>query len=89
MIAALRDAIDWRAKQEPEAPLEQIGESLVNGYRGYQAEKGTFAVLPQKYFEQGLYQGAAQNSTRKKARYASYIQHVEEIKEDRKNAAVS
>jgi hypothetical protein len=62
---------------------------LVNGYRGYQAEKGTFAVLPQKYFEQGLYQGAARNSTRKKARYASYIQHVEEIEEDRKNAAVS
>jgi replicative DNA helicase len=84
MIAALRDAIDWQAKQEPEVAIEQIGVALVNGYRSYQAEKGTFAVLPQKYFEQGLYQGAAQNSTRKKARYASYIQHVEEIEEDRK-----
>ena len=56
LIWALKDAIDFQAKQMPELSLEGVGEWLVQSYRAYRTAKGKFAVGAQKYFGEGLYQ---------------------------------
>lgn len=55
MIWAFRDAIEFKAKQMPEASLEQVGNWLVQAYVNRRAAKGDFAGGPQKFFEQALY----------------------------------
>jgi hypothetical protein len=55
MIWAFQSAIEFQAQRMPEAELEQVGEWLTKAYRDHQAAKGTFAVGPRKFFEQGLY----------------------------------
>lgn len=59
MIWALQSALDFQAKRMPESELEAIGEWLLAAYSDHKAAKGTFAVGPQKFFEQGLYRPAA------------------------------
>ena len=58
MIWALRAAIDFQSARMPEATLEQVGESLVKAYFDHKTVEGKFAVKPQKFFEQGLYQSS-------------------------------
>jgi hypothetical protein len=58
MIWALRAAIDFQSARMPEATLEQVGESLVKAYFDHKTAEGKFAVKPQKFFEQGLYQSS-------------------------------
>lgn len=55
MLWALRDAIDFQAKQMPESTLRGVAEWLVQSYRSHRASKGKFAVGAQKYFSEGLY----------------------------------
>ena len=55
MIWALQDAIEFQAKEMPEATLEQVGEWLVRAYFNRRQAKGDFAGGPQKFFEQALY----------------------------------
>jgi uncharacterized protein YdaU (DUF1376 family) len=59
MIWALEAAIDFQAKRMPENELKEVGEWLVGAYSEHKVSKGTFAVGPQKFFEQGLYRPAA------------------------------
>jgi hypothetical protein len=59
MIWALQAAIEFQAKRMPESELEQVGEWLLKAYSDHKSIKGTFAVGPQKFFEQGLYCPAA------------------------------
>jgi hypothetical protein len=56
MIWTLKDAIEFQAKQMPEDTLEQVGEWLVQAFRVHRSSKGKFAVGPQKFFREGLYQ---------------------------------
>jgi hypothetical protein len=55
MIWALRDAVEFKAKEMPEASLEQVGNWLVRAYVNRRAAKGDFAGGPQKFLEQALY----------------------------------
>ncbi len=55
MLWAFKDAIEFQAKQMPEASLEQVGSWLVQAYVNRRAIKGDFAGNPQKFFEQALY----------------------------------
>jgi hypothetical protein len=55
MIWAFSDAVEFQAKQMPEASLERVGEWLVGAYVNRCAAKGDFAGGPQKFFEQALY----------------------------------
>jgi hypothetical protein len=55
MIWAFRDSIEFKAKQMPEASLEQVGDWLVQAYVNRRAAKGDFVGGPQKFFEQALY----------------------------------
>jgi uncharacterized protein YdaU (DUF1376 family) len=55
LIWAFREAIDFKAKQMPEASLEEVGIWLVRAYVNRRAAKGDFAGGPQKFFEQALY----------------------------------
>jgi hypothetical protein len=55
MLWAFRDAVEFKAKQMPEASLEQVGNWLVRAYVNRRAVKGDFAGGPQKFFEQALY----------------------------------
>jgi hypothetical protein len=59
MIWALEAAIDFQAKRMPESELQEVGEWLLAAYSEHKAAKGTFAVGPQKFFQQGLYRPAA------------------------------
>jgi uncharacterized protein YdaU (DUF1376 family) len=65
LIWAIKDAIDFQTKQQPELGLEEAGENLVQSYRAYRASKGNFAVGAQKFFSEGLYQ-SPDSSTGKK-----------------------
>ena len=56
IIWALKDAIEFQSKQRPEDTLEQVGQWLVQAYRDHRSSKGKFAVGPQKFFGEGLYQ---------------------------------
>jgi hypothetical protein len=47
--------IDFKAMQMPEAELKEVGEWLLKAYSTYQSAKGTYAVAPQKFYEQKLY----------------------------------
>jgi uncharacterized protein YdaU (DUF1376 family) len=58
LIWALKEAIDFRAKQTPELSLEEVGEWLAQSYRAYCTAKGQFAVGPLKYFCEGRYQSS-------------------------------
>ncbi|MGC1646693.1 MAG: hypothetical protein WA741_12750 [Candidatus Sulfotelmatobacter sp.] len=55
MIWALKDAVEFKSKQMPEASLDQVGTWLVRAYVNRRAAKGDFAGGPQKFFEQALY----------------------------------
>ena len=55
MIWALQAALEFQAKRMPEVDLEEVGERLIQAYSNHKSAKGTFAVGPQKFFEQGLY----------------------------------
>jgi hypothetical protein len=55
LIWAFREAIEFKAKQMPEASLEEVGTWLVRAYVNRRAAKGDFAGAPQKFFEQALY----------------------------------
>ena len=59
MIWALEAALEFQAKRMPESELEEVGEWLLKAYSDHKLTKGTFAVAPQKFFEQGLYSPAA------------------------------
>jgi hypothetical protein len=59
MLWALQGAIDFQAKRMPESDLEQVGEWLLKEYSRHQSAKGTFAVAPQRFFEQALYAPAS------------------------------
>jgi hypothetical protein len=65
MLWALQDAIEFQAKRMPESALEQVGEALVKAYFAHKSAKGTFAVGPQKFFEQGLYCSGADRAEAK------------------------
>jgi len=65
LLWSVKEAIDFQANRMPEVELEAVGEWLLKAYAHYKSAKGTFAVLPQKFFEQGLY---AQASDRKDAK---------------------
>jgi hypothetical protein len=56
LLWAVKDAIDFQSKQRPEDTLEQVGEWLVQAYRDHRSSKDKFAVGPQKFFGEGLYQ---------------------------------
>jgi uncharacterized protein YdaU (DUF1376 family) len=58
MLWSLERAIEFQSQQMTESGLERVGEWLVSAYSKYRSEKGTYAVIPQKYFEQGLYHDA-------------------------------
>jgi hypothetical protein len=58
MIWALQAAIEFQSNKEPELEPEQLGEWLVKAYAEHRATKGSYAVGPQKFFEQGLYASA-------------------------------
>lgn len=62
MIWTLKDAIEFQSKQMPKDTLEQVGEWLVQAYRDHRASKGKFAVGPQKFFGEGLYQSSKPSS---------------------------
>ncbi len=63
MIWAFRDAVEFQAKQMPEASVEQVGEWLVRAYVNRRAAKGDFAGSPQKFFEQALYRDYSTGAT--------------------------
>jgi hypothetical protein len=65
LIWAMKDAIDFQAKQMPELSLEQVAEWLVQSCRAYRTAKGKFAVGPQKYFCEGLYQPSEPSTDQK------------------------
>jgi uncharacterized protein YdaU (DUF1376 family) len=58
MIWTLKNAIEFQAKQMPEASTEQIGEWLIKAYRGHQLAQGKFAVGVKKFFAEGRYKPA-------------------------------
>jgi hypothetical protein len=55
MIWSLQAAIEFQAKRMPDRELEEVGEWLLRAYSDHKSAKGTFAVGPQRFFEQGLY----------------------------------
>src|SRR4051812_22976768 len=59
MIWALQAALEFQSKRMPECELEKVGDWLLKAYSDHKSAKGTFAVAPQKFFEQGLYCPAA------------------------------
>jgi hypothetical protein len=59
---AMKEAVEFQAKQMPESSLEQVGEWLVKTYREHQSAKGKYAVGPQKFFEEGRYQSSKHTS---------------------------
>ena len=65
MIWALQAGIEFQAKRMPKSELRQVGEMLVKAYRDYESAKGAFAVVPQKFFEQGLYCSATRSGESK------------------------
>jgi hypothetical protein len=58
LLWAVKDAIEFQSKKMPEDTLEQVGEWLVQAYRTHRSSKGKFAVGPQKFFGEGLYQSS-------------------------------
>ena len=62
IICALRDAIDFQAKQMPEETFARVGDWLVRTYFEHKTAKGDFAVTPQKFFEQALYRRSGHRS---------------------------
>jgi len=65
LLWAVKDAIDFQSKQRPEDTLEQVGEWLVQTYRDQRSLQGKFAVGPQKFFGEGLYQSFESPSSEK------------------------
>jgi hypothetical protein len=55
IILAFAVAIKLKAKQDPEASLQAIGDGLVKDYHDYRARMRALAVKPQKYFEEGYF----------------------------------
>jgi len=61
IIWTLKDAIEFQAKQMPEASLEQVGEWLVKTYHAHRTAQGKYAVGLRKFFAEGRYKASPQS----------------------------